>query len=113
MSAVTQRIPPYRDRALLDLAHRVEECQLRLPGVCRGHSPGCEPAHSNQSQHGKGGAQKAGDNFHAAACHWCHAELDQGNKFTREEKVEFWRAGHDRTMTLYFRNGWIGVTRKV
>lgn len=100
----------YRDRKLLDLAHRVNECQLRLPEVCTGYSPdGCEPAHSNQSRHGKGMSIKADDNFHAAACHACHAELDQGRRFSRSEKMDFWQAGHDRTMALYWRNGWLKV----
>lgn len=100
----------HRDRALLDLAHRVHECQLRLPGVCQGHSAhGCEPAHSNQQRHGKGMGIKADDLFHAAACHACHVELDQGRRFSKEEKREFWQAGWERTMATYWRAGWIGV----
>lgn len=100
----------FRDRKLLDLAHRVNECQLRLPEVCTGYSPhGCEPAHSNSQRHGKGMSIKADDCFHVAACHACHAELDQGRRFTREEKAEFWQAGYDRTMALYWRNGWLKV----
>lgn len=100
----------YRNRALLDLAHHVNECQLQISGTCTGYTvEGSEPAHSNQSKHGKGGQIKAHDNFHVAGCHACHAELDQGRRFTREEKAEFWQAGHDRTMLLYWRNGWIRV----
>lgn len=102
----------HRDRAFLDLAHRVHECQVRIPGVCAGWSEhGCEPAHSNQSKHGKGASIKADDFRHAAACHACHAELDQGRRLSREEKIALWDAGHDRTLTLYFRSGWVGVRR--
>lgn len=98
-----------RSRSLLDLAHDVNECQLQLPGVCRGYSVhGCEPAHSNQIRHGKGFGNKADDFFHVAACHDCHAEFDQGRLFNKEQKREFWREGWERTMALYFRNGWIG-----
>ena len=101
----------HRDRAFLDLAHRVHECQLRLPGVCRGYSTeGCEPAHSNQLRHGKGRGIKADDFRHAASCHACHAELDQGRRFSREEKRELWQEGWERTMELYFRAGWVRVT---
>ena len=100
----------FRSRPLLDLAHRVQECQLRLPGVCQGHSEhGCEPAHSNQQRHGKGMGYKADDFYHAAACHACHAELDQGRRFTKSDKREFWQAGWERTMALYFKNGWLRV----
>lgn len=100
----------FRSRPLLDLAHRVNECQLRLPDVCEGYSShGCEPAHSNQSRHGKGMSIKADDFYHAAACHSCHAELDQGRKLTRAEKIDFWQAGWERTMALYFKNGWLKV----
>ncbi len=100
----------YRDRKLLDLAHQVTECQLQLPGVCQGHSAhGCEPAHSNQQRHGKGMSHKAEDIFHVAACHACHAELDQGRRFTKEQKRDFWQDGWERTITIYFKNGWLKV----
>lgn len=102
----------YRNRKLLDLAHRMQQCQLRIPGVCIGHSEhGCEPAHANnwRQTFGKGGARKAHDCFFAAACHPCHVALDQGNKLTGEEKFEYWSRGHNRTLLALFRNGWIKV----
>lgn len=103
----------YENRALLDLAHRVTTCQMRLPGVCQGVSPdGCEPAHANSGRYGKGMGLKAHDCYHAAACHRCHVELDQGRRFSQEEKLEFWREGWERTLLLYFRNGWLKVTNK-
>lgn len=100
----------FRSRRLLDLAHRVHECQLQLPGVCEGYSAhGCEPVHSNQQRHGKGFGCKAEDFYHVAGCHSCHAELDQGKRFTKEEKRDFWQAGWERTIALYFHNGWLLV----
>jgi len=96
----------YRNRRLLDLAHRVTTCQ----GCGRFAPDGCEPAHANWSIYGKGGALKAHDNFHAALCHWCHAELDQGNKMSGEEKKAFWWKAYLATMLLYFTNEWLRVT---
>lgn len=102
----------HRDRKLLDLAHELEDCLLQLPGVCQGVAlGGCEPAHSNQQIHGRGASHKAHDVFHVAACHACHAELDQGNKFIRAEKDWFWQRGFERTILEYFRRGWLGVIK--
>lgn len=103
----------HRSRKLLDLAHRVTECQVMLPGICQGYSDhGCEPAHSNRIIHGSGMGCKSHDLFHAAACHACHFELDNGNLLDRDTKQEYWQAGFEKTMLLYFQNGWVGVTKK-
>ena len=82
-----------RDRGLLDLAYQFD-CILRFPG-CEGTTG--EPAHSNQSQHGKGGAMKAHDCFHVPACRSCHRELDQGRTMDREMKFAEW----NRAFGLY------------
>ncbi len=96
----------WRSRSFLDLAHQVTMCQLQLPGVCEHVSiDGCEPAHSNQSKHGKGMSIKAHDVFHVASCHSCHAELDQGRKFGKYEKQAYWDAGWERTMAYYIVSG--------
>ncbi len=95
----------YRNRPLLDLAHEIHECQC-----CGAHvEEGCEPAHSNMSEHGKGVALKSHDCFHAALCHGCHSKLDQGRDLTREERREMWRRAHDRTMLEYWGRGWVRV----
>lgn len=94
---------PYRNRKILDLAHQVHECQVRIPGICLGYSmDGCEPAHSNQAIHGKGAGQKADDNRHVAACHNCHAAIDQG-PMPKAEKIRIWNAAFERTKALYRR----------
>lgn len=89
----------YRNRKLLDLAYRID-CTVQIPGLCDG-GPG-EPAHSNQSRHGKGGALKAHDCFFASACRSCHRELDQGRRFSREEKFDLWQKAHERTLLALF-----------
>lgn len=96
----------YRDRALLDLVYQVE-CTLQIDGVYEGGFG--EPAHSNQSRHGKGGALKAHDCFVASGCRACHRELDQGRRFTRVEKGEIWQRGHERTMLALSQLGAIQV----
>ncbi|WP_312681326.1 hypothetical protein [Stenotrophomonas chelatiphaga] len=94
----------YRDRALLDAMYQVE-CTLQIENCCEGGFG--EPAHSNQSRHGKGGALKAHDCFVAASC--SHREVDQGRRFTREEKAEIWQRGHERTMLALWQMGAIQV----
>lgn len=95
----------YRDRALLDLAHAVHVCQH-----CGKHAPsGCEPAHANWSEYGKGAMLKAHDWAHAAMCHECHAALDQGAHWTRDERRAMWERAFLKTLALYWVNGWLKV----
>lgn len=70
-------------------------CYLRLPGVaCTGQAH--DPCHSNQAKHGKGGAIKAHDLYTVPGCRTCHNELDQGMRFTREEKFTLWDSAYTR-----------------
>lgn len=71
-------------------ACRGELCYLRIPGICIGGIDTTVPAHSNQAKHGKAMGLKARDEFSVPACHACHAEIDQGARFTREQKFELW-----------------------
>lgn len=96
----------YRDRALLNLAYEID-CTLEVDGCCEGGRG--EPCHSNQSRHGKGGSIKAHDVFFAAGCRPCHRELDQGKRFTREEKAEIWQRGYEKTMLQLWQQGLIRV----
>lgn len=108
----------YRNRKLLDLAHRVSVCQFKLPG-CKGYEiDGCEPAHSNQSLHGKGGAVKSDDDQHVASCSNCHRLYDgqRGKPLQRIYAVAMFNAGRERTFRLYRANGWleeVGYQEKV
>lgn len=98
----------FRNRALLDLAYQLE-CQLQLPG-CEGGIAG-EPAHSNQSRHGKGGSIKAHDCFFVPACRSCHVAIDQGKHMTREEKFDAWNAAFERTYLALWERGLIKVNK--
>lgn len=97
----------YRNRDLLDLAYEIT-CTFRLPGCDGGFG---EPAHSNQSAHGKGGSIKAHDCFFASGCRSCHRELDQGRTMDRETKFHVWQRAHNETMLELWRRGLIGVVK--
>ena len=64
-----------------------------------------QAAHSNQLKHGKGRGIKASDEFTAALCLKCHYELDQGNKLSKDERVEMWERAHNRTVAELKRLG--------
>jgi hypothetical protein len=74
-------------------ACRGERCFLRIPGICRLLDPDetCVPAHRNE---GKGIGLKVPNILTCPACYACHAEFDQGRRFTREQKRELWNAGY-------------------
>jgi len=99
----------YRNRALLNKAHEVNQCQFMLPGVCERYSPGgCEPAHSNNIRDGKGTGIKSHDYMHVAACRTCHLEYDSGSKFTKEEKQDYFERGWVRTFRYYLYHNMVG-----
>ena len=75
---------------------RGQPCYLLLPSVRAHDGETVVPAHSNQSQHGKGMGLKASDIFTIPACGKCHHELDQGKLMSRAERVEAWDAAYAR-----------------
>lgn len=95
----------YRSRSLLNLAHRLNTCTR-----C-GHyvMEGLEPAHSDSGRHGKGMGMKADDHFHAAICHACHVELAS---LPREEREWEWLRAFEKTLTEYFKRGWLMINTK-
>jgi len=63
-------------------------------------------AHSNWSQHGKGGAIKADDNRGASLCSTCHVPLlDQGSKLSKAERQAMWWSAHCKTIELLLARG--------
>lgn len=75
---------------------RGQPCYLLVPGVLVHQLATVVPCHSNQSVHGKGTGIKAHDEFTVPGCADCHREIDQGNRFTREEKFEMWDRAYAR-----------------
>lgn len=57
-----------------------------------------QASHSNQSIHGHGRSIKASDEFTAAICVREHAQIDQGRRMTREERVFRWMLAYHRTV---------------
>jgi hypothetical protein len=86
-----QRFDYVRSERLLEMC-RCMSCQL-----C-GRPPRSDPAHSNQSRHGKGAGIKASDVFVAALCRSCHQIIDQGSSLSQEERVFWWTVAWVRTV---------------
>jgi hypothetical protein len=80
------------DRDLFDLC-RGRLCYLLVPGCVSGPTVGC---HSNQLVHGKGKSLKAHNRFTVPGCPHCHFEIDQGTRYTREEKFAYWDSAFER-----------------
>jgi hypothetical protein len=59
-----------------------------------------QASHSNQSKHGKGRSIKASDEFTAALCQKCHAEIDQGRTLTQTQRESMWDLAYTRTLKL-------------
>jgi len=67
-----------------------------------------QAAHSNWAEHGKGRGIKASDIFTAALCQTCHAELDQGQHLSKEQRRQMWDEAYKRTkQKLKEENKWI------
>lgn len=98
----------YRSPKLLKAA-KGQECMIQIPGVCNGNPETVVAAHSNWYEHGKGGALKAHDIFHAWACSACHSAIDQGKDLGYEEKKEYWQRGFERTLLALLDKGILGV----
>jgi len=86
----------YRNKKLLELI-RVIPCQH-----CGLQDGTVVAAHSNQLRDGKGRGIKAHDFRVAALCYRCHSELDQGNRLSKEERVEMWEEAHRNTIGWLF-----------
>lgn len=76
-----------------------------LPCQHCGASGPSDPAHSNQSCHGKGKGIKASDVFAAALCRADHNELDQGSRLTQDERIEMWTNAWRKTVRELVKRG--------
>ena len=88
----------YRNKKLLEVV-RESPCQL-----CGTRDGTVVAAHSNQLRDGKGRSIKAHDYRIAALCYTCHAELDQGSKMSKEDRVDIWEMAHRKTVGWLFDN---------
>ena len=88
----------YRNRNLLDLV-RSSPCQN-----CGIEDGTIVAAHSNQLRDGKGRGLKAHDYRIAALCYTCHADLDQGSKMSKQERINMWEEAHRKTVGWLFEN---------
>jgi hypothetical protein len=79
-----------RSKKLLRMVAELD-CQL-----C-GSGQNIQAAHTNWGG-GKGRGIKADDNLVAALCLECHYKIDQGSKWSREERKEAWTLAHTRTV---------------
>jgi hypothetical protein len=93
----------YRNKKILELV-RQSPCQ-----TCGTEDGTVVAAHSNQLRDGKGRGLKAHDYRIAALCFRCHAELDQGTKMSKAERVESWEDAHRGTIGWLFEKGYIDV----
>jgi hypothetical protein len=89
-----------REKSGEDKLCRGQPCYLAIPGCCRNDIASVVPAHSNQLRHGKGKGIKALDVYTVPACRDCHSELDQGKRFTREEKFAIWDSAYARWLPV-------------
>ena len=64
-----------------------------------------QAAHSNWAEHGKGRGIKASDEFTAALCQTCHAEIDSGAKLNKEQRRYLWDMAHQRTINRLIEQG--------
>jgi hypothetical protein len=96
----------YRNDKLLKLAQH-SPCQIC--GIEDGTIVG---AHSNQLRDGKGRGIKAHDYRIAYLCHHCHSELDQGNKLSKEQRINLFEEAHRNTIGWLFLNGRLTVNEK-
>jgi len=95
----------YRNEKLLKV---VRDCPCQHCGAQDGT---VVAAHSNQLIDGKGRGLKAHDYRIAALCFRCHAELDQGAKMSKQERLNMWEAAHRSTIGWLFDNEVIGLLR--
>ena len=93
----------YRNKKLLEIV-RESPCQL-----CGAEDGTVVAAHSNQLRDGKGRAIKAHDFRVAALCFRCHAEIDQGSKMSKADRLDIWEMAHRKTIGWLFENDHLEV----
>lgn len=98
---------PFRSEKLTKAANG-QQCQLQIPGVCRGGTETTVACHSPLGEDRQGG--KADDFATAWGCFHCHAVLDRRAKFndeyfSDEEQRYYFHRGLVRTLANLFEKG--------
>jgi predicted Fe-S protein YdhL (DUF1289 family) len=91
--------PQRPDKHLADMCHG-QDCYAQIQDLCRNNRETVVPMHSNQLKHGKGKGIKAPDKMTCPGCDLCHHEIDQGNRFTKEEKFAIWDAAYAKWLPV-------------
>lgn len=99
----------YRNRRLLNLAHDIP-CTAQFPHDCN-DANGCEPAHSNWQNAGRGGGHKAHDFMFAALCPNAHKMIDPkiGQSWDREQRQTEWNLAYVKTWEWIWENELVKV----
>lgn len=77
-------------------ACRGEPCYLLIAGAPAHPLESVVACHSNQQIHGKGMGLKADDEKTVPGCGWCHHQIDQGNRLSKDERRAYWDAAYAR-----------------
>ena len=75
-----------------------------LPCQLCGSEQFVQAAHTNWGG-GKGRSIKADDNLTAALCMSCHYEIDQGSKWSKEDRRKAWTVAHINTVATLVDSG--------
>ena len=78
---------------------RLEACRNLPCQHCGAEDGTVVAAHSNEGIHGKGRGIKASDEFVAALCFTCHANIDQG-RMSKEDRTQIWHNAHVKTIEI-------------
>lgn len=78
---------------------RLQACRSLPCQHCGAEDGTVVAAHSNKGIHGKGRSIKASDEFIAALCFTCHANIDQGN-ISKQERTDIWHNAHLKTKAI-------------
>lgn len=87
-----------------------EECQIRIPGICKGNKETVVWCHANGSAAGKGIGMKSYDLLGAYGCQNCHDMYDRRTKplmmhgSYENIKLMFWE-GHARSLVMLIEKG--------
>jgi hypothetical protein len=96
---------------------RLEECQIRLAGICNRNPETTVWCHANGSAAGKGIGMKSHDLLGAYGCSDCHDAYDRRNlgsanrRHNREHiELAFWQ-GHARSVLILVEKGIVVMAR--